>query len=95
MKLSVDEVADALHLQLVGSPTFMPPRENNCEFLLMTAQELALAKDKDLVASLQAIKRAAELARKQAIQTGTEIVIMRDEQIVHVSAEQLKQEGRL
>ncbi|ANE55072.1 MULTISPECIES: hypothetical protein [Methylomonas] len=61
----------------------------------MTAEELTLAKDKDLVASLQAIKRAAELARKQAIQTGTEIVIMRDEQIVHVSAEQLKQEGRL
>lgn len=61
----------------------------------MTAQELALAKDKDLVASLQAIKRAADLARKQAIQTGTEIVIMRDQQIVHVSAEQLQQEGRV
>lgn len=71
----------------------MLPREYKGES--MRPQELSRAKDKDLPASLQAIKRAADLARKQAIQTGTEIVIMRDQQIVHVSAEQLQQEGRV
>ncbi len=60
----------------------------------MTAQELSNAKDKDLVASFQAIKRAAESARKQAIQTGTAIVILRDKQIVRLTAEQLRQEGK-
>jgi len=59
----------------------------------MTAQELIYAKDKDLPASLQAIKRAAESARKQAIQTGTAIVILKDQKIVRLTAEQLRQEG--
>lgn len=60
----------------------------------MTAQELIKAKDQDLPASLQAIKRAAELARKQAVQTGTAIVILRGKQIVRLTAEQLRQEGK-
>jgi hypothetical protein len=61
---------------------------------VMTAQELIYAKDKDLVASLQAIKRAAGLARKQTIQTGTAIVILKDQKIVRLTAEQLRQEGQ-
>lgn len=60
----------------------------------MTAHESILTKDKDLVASLQAIKRAAESARKQAIQTGTAIVILKDRQMVRLTAEQLRQEGQ-
>jgi hypothetical protein len=60
----------------------------------MKEQELIHAKDKDLVASLQAIKRAAESARKQAIQTGTAIVILKDQQMVRLTAEQLRQEGQ-
>lgn len=60
----------------------------------MTAQELTNAKDKDLPASLQAIKRAAELARKQAVQTGTAIVILRGQQMVRLTSEQLRQEER-
>jgi hypothetical protein len=62
---------------------------------VMTAQELIYAKDKDLVAPLQAIKRAAESARKQAIQTGTAIVILKDQKIVRLTAEQLRQEGQV
>ena len=57
----------------------------------MTQHELAKAKDPDLRASLQAIKRAAKEARKIAIQTDTGIVIVRDNKIVHLSAEELRQ----
>lgn len=57
----------------------------------MTQHELAKAKDPDLRTSLQAIKRAAKEARKIAVQTDTSIVIVRDNKIVHVSAEELRQ----
>lgn len=57
----------------------------------MTQQELSQAKDPDLRASLQAMLRAAELARKTAMQTDTHIVIVENEQIVRLSAEQLQQ----
>mgnify|MGYP003603733976 CR=1 FL=1 len=56
----------------------------------MTPQELAQAKDPDLRASLQAMQRAAELARQTAIQTGTGIVIVENRQVVRMSAEQLQ-----
>ena len=58
----------------------------------MKPQELVKAKDPDLLASLQALERAAKLARKTALQTDTGIVIVQDNQIVHVSAEQLRRE---
>ena len=58
----------------------------------MTQHELAQAKDPDLRASLQAIRRAAVLARKTAVQTETGIVIVQDEKMVYVSAEQLRRE---
>ncbi|WP_310460333.1 hypothetical protein [Sphaerotilus sp.] len=56
----------------------------------MTPQELAQAKDPDIRASLQAMHRAAELARQTAIQTGTDLVIVENQQIVRISAEQLQ-----
>jgi len=57
----------------------------------MTQQELAMAKDPDLRASMVALKRAAESARKTAIQTDTGIVIAQGDKIVHISAERLRQ----
>lgn len=56
----------------------------------MTQHELSRAKNPDLRTSLPAIRRAAELARKTAIQTGTEIVVVRNGELVRVSAEQLR-----
>ncbi|MDP2432960.1 MAG: hypothetical protein Q8O33_13130 [Pseudomonadota bacterium] len=60
----------------------------------MTQHELAQAKDPDLRASLAAIHRAADLARKTALQTDTGIVIVRDEKLVRISAEQLRHESQ-
>lgn len=60
----------------------------------MTQHELHNAKDKDLIASLEAIKRAAALARKQAIQTDTAIVVLKDQKIIRLTAEEIRQEGQ-
>ena len=59
----------------------------------MTRQELSQAKDPDLRASLKAMQRAAELARKTAIQTDTDIVIVENQQIVRLSAQELRRLG--
>jgi hypothetical protein len=60
----------------------------------MTQQELSKAKNPDLRASLAAIRRAAEMARRTAIQTNTEIVIVKDGKPVRVTAEELRKEQR-
>ena len=57
----------------------------------MTQQELDRARDPDLRASLQAIKRAAEMARRTAIQTDTAIVIVEGQTIVRVPAQELRE----
>ncbi len=59
----------------------------------MTQQELNTAKDKDLIASVAAMKRAAALARKQAIQTDTAIVVVKEKKIVRLTAEDIRKEG--
>jgi hypothetical protein len=56
----------------------------------MTLHELSRAKNPDLRISLLALQRAAELARKTAIQTDTEIVVVRDGKLVRITAEQLR-----
>lgn len=56
----------------------------------MTIPDISLANDPDLRASLVAIQRAAALARKTAIQTETNIVIVKDQQLVRVSANELR-----
>ena len=56
----------------------------------MTQHELSKAKDKDLITSLIAIKRAAGMARKVAMQTGTAIVISENQKIVRRTAAQLQ-----
>jgi len=58
----------------------------------MKTPDISTAKNPDLRASMAAMQRAAALARKTAIQTDTGIVIVRDGQIVHVSAQELRQE---
>lgn len=60
----------------------------------MTPQELNSAKNQDLIASLAAMKRAAALARQQAIQTDTAIVILKDQKIVRLTAEDIRKEDR-
>jgi hypothetical protein len=57
----------------------------------MTAKELAKARNPDLRGSLAAMRRAADLARKTAIQTDTGIIIVRDGKPVRISAAQLRE----
>ena len=56
----------------------------------MTQSELDKAKDKDLPASIAAMKRAAAMARKVAMQTDTAIVVMQDNKLVRLTAAQLR-----
>lgn len=57
----------------------------------MTIPDISKATDSDLRASLSAIQRAAALARKTAIQTETDIVIVENGELVHISADKLRQ----
>ena len=55
----------------------------------MTGHDLSRAKDQDLISSVEAMKRAAALARQVAIQTGTAIVVSKDRKIVWRTAAEL------
>lgn len=57
----------------------------------MTQAELSKAKNPKLRASMTAMRRAAEMARKTAIQTDTGIVVVRDGARVHISAAELRE----
>ena len=59
----------------------------------MTQEQLAQAKDKDLPASLVAIRRAARMAREEAVRTDTAIIVMRDGKLVRVTADELRKAG--
>lgn len=59
----------------------------------MTQAQLSQAKDKDLPASLIALRRAARMAREQAVRTDTAIVVIRDRIPVRVTAEELRKSG--
>ena len=56
----------------------------------MTPGQLAQAKDKNIAASLIAMRRAAQTARELAMLTGTAIVVQRNHQPVRITAEQLR-----
>jgi Cdc6-like AAA superfamily ATPase len=58
----------------------------------MIANELAMAKDPDLRAALGALRRAAQAARKTAMQTGTHLVIVEHGRLQRVSAAELAQQ---
>lgn len=55
-----------------------------------TMKDISEAQNPDLRASVAAMHRAAELARKIAIQTDTNLVIMKDGQIIRIPAEALR-----
>jgi hypothetical protein len=57
-------------------------------------QDIAEASNPDLRGSLAAMKRAAALARKTAIETDTEIVVVRDGKTVLIPAKQLREGGQ-
>ncbi|MCA3155579.1 MAG: hypothetical protein ING30_11235 [Burkholderiales bacterium] len=59
----------------------------------MIQNELSKAKDQDLIASVLAMKRAASLARQVAVQTGTAIVVTKDEKIIRRTAAELMTES--
>lgn len=56
----------------------------------MKRDQLSQAKDKDLPASLAALKRAARHARELAMSTGTAIVVQRGQEVVRITAEELR-----
>ena len=59
----------------------------------MNAKDLSEAKDPDVRASLGALKRAAQLARKIAIQTETSLVVVVDGRMRRISADELRQQS--
>ncbi len=56
----------------------------------MKRQDLSMARNPDLRASLAAMQRAAELARQTALQTSTAIVVVRNGKTVRITAEELR-----
>ena len=56
----------------------------------MSNADISRAKDPDLRGSLPAMRRAAEMARMSAIQTGTGMVVSREGKPVRISAEELR-----
>ncbi|WPG36978.1 hypothetical protein [Variovorax sp. EBFNA2] len=59
----------------------------------MTRDQLSQAKDRDLPASLIAMRRAAQMARELAVRTNTGIVVQRDQKLVRITAEELRKAG--
>ena len=59
----------------------------------MTQEQLSQAKDKDLPASLIAMRRAARLAREQAVRTDTAIIVLRNMALVRITADELRKTG--
>lgn len=57
----------------------------------MNIRDISTAKDPALRASMTAMHRAAALARQTAIQTQTHVVIVENDKIVRISADQLRQ----
>jgi len=56
----------------------------------MKTKDISEAKDADLRGSMAALQRAAESARKTAIQTDTGIVIQKDGKLTRISAQELR-----
>ena len=58
----------------------------------MNRTDISRAKNPDLRASLAGMRRAAALARQTAIQTDTEIVLVRDGKPVRITAAELRKD---
>lgn len=59
----------------------------------MNIRDISKARNPDLPASVTAMQRAAELARKVAIQTDTSVVVVENGEIVHIPAATLRAEA--
>ena len=59
----------------------------------MTQEQLSQARNKDLPASLIAMRRAARMAREQAVRTDTAVIVIRDKKPVRITAEELRKAG--
>ncbi len=57
----------------------------------MKTKDITKAKDPDLRASAAAMRRAAQLARKTAIQTNTNLVIVKDGKLTRIPAQALRE----
>lgn len=57
----------------------------------MNVKDISNAKNSDLRASHDALRRAAELARQTAIQTDTDLIIVKDGKTVRVPAAELRE----
>ena len=60
----------------------------------MKTNDITKAKDPALRGSLNALRRSAAAARKLAIQTDTHLVIVKDGQLLRLSAEELRQQAK-
>lgn len=60
----------------------------------MKPHDLSQAKNPDLRASFAAMQRAAALARQVAVQTGTAIVVVENDQIIRIPAQTLAQQRK-
>ncbi|MBK1649042.1 hypothetical protein [Rhabdochromatium marinum] len=58
----------------------------------MNVPDLSTATDPDLRASFTALQRAADMARKTAMQTETDLVVVQEGQLVHLSASELRRQ---
>jgi hypothetical protein len=61
----------------------------------MTMKSIQEAKDPDLRASVAAMNRAAEAARQTAIQTGTDLIIMKNGKLTRIHADALREANPL
>jgi hypothetical protein len=59
----------------------------------VTQKDLKKAKDKKLAASLIAMRRAARMAREQAVRTDTAIVVLEGKKLLRVTSNQLRKQG--
>jgi hypothetical protein len=58
----------------------------------MINNDISNAKDPDLRNALAALRRATLMARKIAIQTGTNIVVVKDGRMIRISADELRRQ---
>ena len=58
----------------------------------MINNDISKAKDPDLRNALVALRRASLMARKTAIQTGTNIVLVKDGRMIRISADELQRQ---
>jgi hypothetical protein len=56
-------------------------------------KDISEAKDPDLRASVAAMRRAAHMARETAIRTDTDLVVVKNGQLIRISAQALRAEN--